>query len=108
MGGKPAASVFRPVGVPRYKGDLLPMDLVQLDHTAVDVATRAVPGFCVSPEPPSTMVAAAQAQSPCSSGTVRRTNGGLRCIPESPRVCCKSERSCCSYVLLRRNAHNIC
>jgi putative transposase len=73
MGGKAAASAFRPVGVPRVTTPLLPMDVVQIDHTpvdvivvderdrlpigrpwlslAIDVATRVVPGFCVSLEP---------------------------------------------------------
>jgi putative transposase len=76
VGGKAAASVFRPVGVPTTRS-ILPMDLVQIDHTpvdvivvderdrlpigrpwlslAIDVATRTVPGFCVSLEPPSTI-----------------------------------------------------
>jgi putative transposase len=74
MGGKAAASVFRPVGVPRTRAQILPMDLVQIDHTpvdvivvderdrlpigrpclslAIDVATRTVPGFCVSLDHP--------------------------------------------------------
>jgi putative transposase len=80
MGGKAAASVFSPVGVPSTRAPLLPMDLVQIDHTpmdvivvderdrltigrpwlslAIDVATRTVPGFCVSLEPPSTITVA--------------------------------------------------
>ena len=67
IGGKAADSVFRPVGVPTTKAQTLPMDLVQIDHTpvdvivvderdrlpigrpwlslAIDVATRTVPGF---------------------------------------------------------------
>ena len=77
MGGKAAAAIFRPVGMRSSKTRLLPMDLVQIDHTpldvivvderdrrpigrpyltlAIDVATRTVPGFCISLEPPSTV-----------------------------------------------------
>jgi len=75
-GGKTAASVFKSVGS-SSRGSLLPLDLVQIDHTpvdvivvderdrlpigrpwltlAIDIATRTVPGFCVSLDPPSTV-----------------------------------------------------
>jgi putative transposase len=75
-GAKAAAAVFNPVGSAR-RTSLLALDVVQIDHTpvdvivvderdrlpigrpwlslAIDIATRTVPGFYVSLDPPSTV-----------------------------------------------------
>ena len=75
-GSKKARELYGPVGVSSLRAEL-PLDLLQIDHTlmdvavvdrehrqsigrpwltlAIDVASRAVAGFCVSLEPPSAL-----------------------------------------------------